>query len=137
MKFLVVEDDPIARKLMNYYLSNYGEIQEFQDGKLAINALRSTVKEHIPFDIVFIDIMMPGIDGYKVLETIQELRRNDQVSQIKAIMVSSYNDWDTIHKSYQKGCDGYIMKPVTQEKIQRVLVKIGCPCVDSSIKLNL
>lgn len=128
MIFLVVDDDPIARKLLKYYLSYHGESHESTNGILAIPAIRSAIKEGAPYDVVFIDILMPDIDGYAVLEAIQEFRQIDQMPShtTKAIVVSANNDWDTIHKVYQKGCDGYLVKPVTYDKIKKILVEIGC-----------
>ncbi len=135
MKFLIVDDDPIARKLLRYYLSYHGECHEATDGILAIPAIRSAIRECVPYDVAFIDIVMPDIDGYKVLETIQEFRQNDQMSPhtLKAIVVSANTDWDSIHKIYQKGCDGYLVKPVTYEKIKQILAEIGCLCIHNRL----
>ena len=73
MRILIVEDDLASRKIMLKILSKYGECDVTVDGLEAVDAFMLAQKENKPYDLVCLDIMMPKLDGVKVLKVIRSL----------------------------------------------------------------
>jgi DNA-binding response OmpR family regulator len=63
----------------------------------------------VAVDLVLLDIMMPGMDGYQVLDAI---RANQLTQNIPVIMISALDDIESVKKSIEKGADDYLMKPI-------------------------
>jgi two-component system, chemotaxis family, chemotaxis protein CheY len=64
MRCLIVEDDFVGRKLMQKYLSDYGECDVAVDGEEAVEAFRQAVENETPYDLICLDIMMPNMNGH-------------------------------------------------------------------------
>ena len=71
MRLLVVDDDFISRQLMNTILSQYADCDIAVSGDEAVLAYKLSHKEGRPYKGIFLDIMMPGSDGYSALKMIQ------------------------------------------------------------------
>ena len=105
-KILIVDDEPEIRDLLHLYLEKDGyEVVEAADGAEALSALQEESLKSEGIDLVILDIMMPGIDGYRVLQNIREN------SNIPVIMLSAKGtDSDKI-LGLDLGADDYITKP--------------------------
>lgn len=105
-KILIVDDEPEIRDLLHLYLEKDGyEVVEAADGAQALSALQEESLKSEGIDLVILDIMMPGIDGYRVLQNIREN------SNIPVIMLSAKGtDSDKI-LGLDLGADDYITKP--------------------------
>jgi len=103
-KIIVVEDDPDINKLIAYNLRKEGFIVEQAfDGDEALEKLRS---EH--FNIVILDIMLPGINGFDIC---QEIKERDNPSQSFIIVISARSSsQDKLH-AHILGADCYLSKP--------------------------
>ncbi|MBN1125570.1 MAG: response regulator [Sedimentisphaerales bacterium] len=125
MRFLIVEDDAVSRELLRLHLSDYGTCFEVPNGLLASEVIRNSLQEGEPFDAVFLDIMMPGMNGHEVLETLRQTEREvgSQDHRIKVIIVSALGDATNIMTAIQEGADGYIVKPVREENLLKELAK--------------
>ncbi|MBD5454121.1 MAG: response regulator transcription factor [Lachnospiraceae bacterium] len=105
-KILIVDDEPEIRDLLRLYLEKDGyDVVEAADGAQALSALQEESLQNEGIDLVILDIMMPGIDGYRVLQNIREN------SNIPVIMLSAKGtDSDKI-LGLDLGADDYITKP--------------------------
>ncbi|MDE7339325.1 MAG: response regulator transcription factor [Lachnospiraceae bacterium] len=105
-KILVADDEAEIRDLLRLYLEKDGyEVVEAADGAQALSALQEASLQKEDIDLVILDIMMPGIDGYRVLRNIREN------SNIPVIMLSAKSgDADKI-LGLDLGADDYITKP--------------------------
>lgn len=105
-KILIVDDEPEIRDLLHLYLEKDGyDVIEAADGAQALSALQALAIRGEGIDLVILDIMMPGIDGYRVLRNIRE------TSNIPVIMLSAKSaDADKI-LGLDLGADDYITKP--------------------------
>lgn len=105
-KILIVDDEPEIRDLLHLYLEKDGyDVIEAADGAQALSALQEESLRSEGIDLVILDIMMPGIDGYRVLQNIREN------SNIPVIMLSAKGtDADKI-LGLDLGADDYITKP--------------------------
>ena len=102
---LVVEDEEFNRTLIIRHLKKegYDNVEVAEDGKQAIDKVRSN-----DFDLVLLDIEMPELDGYGVLE---QLKSDMRLRDIPVIMISSIDDMDSIVKCIELGADDYLPKP--------------------------
>ena len=128
MKFLIVEDDPISSELLKPNLSGHGQCYEVTNGLLAVEVVRNSLEEDDPFDAIFLDIMMPEMNGHEVLAAIREAENEFRVPddrRTKVVMVSALGDPANITSAIQAGCDGYIIKPLREENLHKEMTKIG------------
>lgn len=116
-KILIVDDDELLQKSLNYVLSEKYEILIAGSGEKAIRAL-----ERSCHDLVLLDIRLPGMDGIETLKKIKKLDRETIV-----VMMTAYEDEEIIIKSMKIGAFGYLVKPVDigelEITIERALVK--------------
>lgn len=128
MKILIAEDDLVSRKYLNKVLSQYGECDLVVDGLEAIDAYMMSMREKEPYDLICLDIMMPKIDGVKVLKTIRDLEKQENVAieeKTKIIMTTALGETKVVQTSFDYGCDAYASKPIDVAKMLDVMKKIG------------
>jgi class 3 adenylate cyclase len=97
-----IEDNRVALK-MRLALAGYENVTEAENGLQALERLREN-----PFDLVLLDIMMPEMDGYQVLE---EMRADTELRDIPVIMVSAVDDTESIVRCIELGASDYLTKP--------------------------
>jgi len=103
-KILVVDDDPTMVKLINVNLklNNYSVV-EATSGEQALDVLG---KE--PLDLVVLDIMMPGVDGWEVLKRI---RGDNETKEMPVILVTAKTQDSDVIRGWELGADEYVIKP--------------------------
>lgn len=102
MKVLLVEDEKLIRMFIKeYFHKQEAEVVEACDGYEALTLLDES------FDIVLLDIMMPGIDGYEVCKLIR------QKSEVPILFISALSEDENKLKGYELGADDFISKPFT------------------------
>ncbi len=104
-RILVVDDSEdnrytLVRRLQR---SGYADIEIAEDGRQALEKLQSE-----PFDLVLLDIMMPEMDGFQVLE---HLKEDVQLRNLPVIMISALDDLDSVVKCIELGAEDYLLKP--------------------------
>jgi DNA-binding response OmpR family regulator len=108
MKILIVEDDADARTIMQTFLKAKGhEIVTASDGLEALQQF-----ERAKPDLVLLDVMMPKMDGWEVLESIRAQ------SPIPIVMVTAKDATDEIVKGFSSGVDDYIVKPFKLREVE-------------------
>jgi len=128
MKILIVDDDFISRKILQGSLKSLGTCDMACDGEEALLAFQEAVKEGQPYQLILLDIMMPGIDGMEVLKKIREGEDRAKIygsDRVKIAMSTCLNDKDHVIVSFHQGCDGYILKPFTPDSVLFDLKKHG------------
>jgi len=117
VKALVVDDSAAVRKSMEIQLGLFGmHIDYAETGEEALEHTQVTTD----YDIIFLDIMMPGIDGYKVCKT---LRANKYFKQTPIIMLTGKGSRFDKLKGTMAGASLYLTKPVEQGQLQEVIKK--------------
>ena len=119
LKILVVEDDFTSRFILQSYLADFGDPHVAVDGYEAISATKGAMAAKAPYDLVCLDIMMPGIDGKKVAEEIRRLESEAGFEgATRVVMTSAINDQKTIdHLTNNNYCNLYLLKPVSIKKL--------------------
>lgn len=101
---LIVDDDPLNRRLLAKSLENDGHrTTQFDNGFAALAA----IKEDQP-DLVLLDVEMPGLDGIEVLERI---KGDDELRHVPVIMISGIEDTASIVRCIEAGAEDFLPKP--------------------------
>lgn len=111
---LVVDDSPTVRKSLVLELGSFNiQVDTAETGEQGLEML-----EKNQYDIIFLDVVMPGADGYQVCKTI---RRNQQTKLTPVVMLTSKSSpFDKVRGSLA-GCSAYLTKPVEYENFYQVL----------------
>jgi len=107
---LAVDDIPLNLVLVQKMLSRFKfEIRTAENGQQALDA----VSNRKP-DLILLDLMMPGIDGFEV---IKRLREDPATSDIRIVILSALNSNEDVVKGFDLGANDFIMKPIIMEKL--------------------
>jgi len=114
-KILVVDDEESYRDMMAMQLERAGyEVHAAEDAAAALRLLETG-----PVDLIFSDILMPGMTGIELLE---ELGKRGSLAPV--IVMSAYGNIDTAFDAIRKGAYDYISKPARKEEVLLVLTKL-------------
>ncbi len=127
MKCLIVEDNRQDSQLLSRMLMTYGNSDFAENGGDAFEIFKQAHAAEEPYDVIFLDIMMPGMDGNEVLRRIREWEKNNLGNGIpvQIVMASSKSDTDTIISSYDDGCQHFFMKPYDKNDLFLLMEKMG------------
>lgn len=116
---LVVEDDDGIRDLLAYKLrtSDY-EVTTVDDGADCLDH----IEDGLAPDAVILDAMLPGVDGYEVLE---RLRAHDRHADVPVIMVTGMGLEDNVVRGFEVGADDYVTKPFSPSEL---VARLGRLC---------
>lgn len=107
---LLVDDIPLNILLIEKLLKKFGfQIQKATSGQKALDAIAAN-----PPHLVLLDIMMPGMSGYEVLENI---RQTKSASELPVVMLSALSANDDISKANALGANDFLSKPVVKERL--------------------
>ncbi len=131
MRVLVVEDDFGSRRMMQKLLESYKEVDVdvVVDGEESIEAFKIAWEEGRPYDLIFMDIMMPKMDGHEALKRMRALERDMGVKpsdEAQIIMTSVLEDPKNVIEAYYGGsATSYLIKPIDREKLEDELERLG------------
>lgn len=118
-RVLVVDDSPAIQKSLQINLANLPQISVID---FAINGESALEKADAQqYDLIFLDVMMPGIDGY---ETCARLRKKQEYKKTPIVMVSGKTSPLDEVKGVMSGCTTYLTKPVKTEAFQQLSGRI-------------
>jgi len=115
LEVMIVDDDVASRDLLSGMLRTQfqARISTMADGVEAMRECRDK-----SFSIIFLDIEMPGTDGFEVLKVIKSIHPNQFVA-----MVSGHSSLDYVKKAMGMGASGFIVKPFSTSRVQAVIDK--------------
>ncbi len=128
MKILIVDSDVISRKTLKKVISPLGETRTASDGQTTIEYFNEAWDDGLPFDLIFLDIMLEDMDGIEVLNKIREIEKEKGIPKAKkskVIMVTSKMEKEIVMSSIHAGCSDYIVKPIKKEKVYEKLEHLG------------
>ncbi|HYE10609.1 MAG TPA: response regulator [Patescibacteria group bacterium] len=127
MRILIAEDDLVSRRFLSGFLSKYGECDFVVDGLEALDAFLISLQDEKPYDLICLDIMMPKVDGVKVLKTIRDLETQKGLlpeKRAKIIMTTALAEADYVKNAFGIGCEAYAAKPIDTAKFLDVMKKL-------------
>ena len=128
MRTLVVDDDLVSRRLLRSLVTAFSECEVAVNGRDALQLFESRHATGTPFELICLDVMLPELDGYEVLEAIRKFEAQHQVglSQCaKIIFFTSVEDPQLVGRSYAIGCQAMVAKPVDRDKLIHALGAAG------------
>lgn len=128
LKILIVEDDFYCRRLLQRLLSPYGECDVAVNGKEAVEAYEKSLDDEFGYDLVCLDLVLPEMDGHETLKRIRELEEKRGIFAnrcVKVIITSAVKDKRDILDAYCTGCEGYVPKPISREKLLSTVKNLG------------
>ena len=112
---LAVDDIPLNLLLVQKMLSRFNfTLRTASNGQQALDAVAAQKP-----DLILLDLMMPGIDGFEV---IRRLRENPDTADIQIIILSALNSNEDVVKGFSMGANDFIMKPIIMEKLLSCVV---------------
>lgn len=129
-RVLVVDDDRTNRMMLTYRLEMAGlETATSENGLEALQMLRES-----EFDVVLLDILMPGMDGYATLDL---MKHDQQLSRTPVIMMSAVGDLDSVVRCLEMGAEDYLPKPLDHllltSRVDNILLKIRLEQVEQGL----
>ena len=112
---LAVDDIPLNLLLVQKMLARYNfKMRTAANGQQALDAVSAEKP-----DLILLDLMMPGIDGFEV---IRRLKNNPDTADIRIVILSALNSNEDVVKGFNLGADDFIMKPIIMEKLLSCVV---------------
>jgi len=128
VKCLIVEDDFISRRLLKELLSSFGDCDIAVNGQEGIDSFRLAHESKRPYDLIFMDIMMPIVDGLEALQVIRTLEKRMEIPPAltaKIVMTTALDDPHTVIKAFNDGeATSYIVKPITRQSLAKEMVAL-------------
>jgi two-component system cell cycle response regulator len=111
---LLIEDDPLSARLVDLILKSEGHrVIMAQNGFQGLKIAQGT-----PLDLVLLDLMLPGMDGFEVL---RKLRADPKTAQVKVVIVSAKSQPADKEKAAELGIDYYLTKPYRKVELLDVV----------------
>jgi CheY-like chemotaxis protein len=118
---LLIEDERSDAMLIKRALTRAGfagEIEHAFDGSLGLAWLRRHAENGDLPSLVLLDLKLPGMSGFEVLE---EIRRSSQTRQIPIVVLAGSSDANSINRAYERGANSYLIKSPDPEEVNRLM----------------
>lgn len=115
LKTLIVDDEPLARQELQYLLERVGGVEILAQGTNGIEAVE-LIREHRP-DLVFLDVQMPGLDGFAVLKKL--LDRKMAMPQV--VFATAFNQYAV--RAFEVNAVDYLLKPFDRKRVLQTIEK--------------
>jgi two-component system, chemotaxis family, chemotaxis protein CheY len=128
MKTLILEDDYASRLVLQRILLGYGEVHVAVNGKEALRMFTAAHAEGAPYEVIFLDLMVPEMSGHAVLREIRAYEQQNKIAKehvVRILMVTALSDRESVVQAIKDGCDAYLVKPLQADQVRQQLVKFG------------
>ena len=125
MRSLVVDDEFVALSKMVLMLSPYGQCDAATNGEQAMSMLRNALDQGEPYDLIALDINMPGTNGLQLLQTINCEEQCRKTPRARKIIVSAASSRSNVTRAVERRCDAFLVKPVSRDVLAATLQKLG------------
>lgn len=116
-RILLVDDNQDNRMLFKAYLKNTAyEIDEAENGQIAVEMYQQK-----KYDLIFMDMQMPVLDGYGATRVIRELEADNRKPATPVIALTAHAGREEVDKSITAGCDSHLSKPVKKSTLLKTL----------------
>ena len=140
MNILIVDDEKISRTILTSKLRKLGSCVAVDSSQKALEELEKSKKEGTPYDLITLDVSMPGMDGRHMLQHIRRKEIEAKIpkeNRVKVLMVTARMNMNTIKECIRMGCNGYLVKPVSRYQLLQNLEKMGFDTQDSVKKTKV
>jgi CheY-like chemotaxis protein len=116
LKILIVEDNPANQLLVVKILDQVGFTADIDVAVNGVEAVKLVSKS--PYDLIFMDLQMPAMDGY---EAMRKIRSSGAIIQPRIIVISANVQPEDVNNSYSAGADGFLPKPIDREAMVDII----------------
>lgn len=116
LKTLVVDDEPLARKGLSVRLETFEELELMPECPTSRAAVKAIVEQRP--DLVFLDIQMPGLNGFEVLKAVKEQR----AELPSVVFVTAYDEYAI--KAFEVRALDYLLKPVDDDRLKECIERV-------------
>jgi two-component system LytT family response regulator/two-component system response regulator LytT len=134
---LIIDDEPLARQELQYLLDDAGGVTVLAHGTNGIEAVE-LIRNHKP-DVIFLDVRMPGLDGFAVLKKVLGAGRRAALPQI--VFATAFDQYAV--KAFEVNAVDYLLKPFDSKRVLRTLEKVrarramGSDATDESVAITV
>lgn len=126
MKALIVDDVEINRDMLAFFLEGRSSVVCAESGEEALKLVEEALGADDYFDLICMDISMPGMDGHEALKRIRAMESECGNMRATVFMVTASSSPDDMFDALvQGGCDDYLTKPLMQQSFSDLLSKHG------------
>jgi two-component system LytT family response regulator/two-component system response regulator LytT len=122
---LIIDDEPLARQELQYLLDAAGGVAVLAQGTNGIEAV-DLIRTHKP-DVVFLDVRMPGLDGFAVLKKLLTLDRRMKLPQV--VFATAFDQYAV--KAFEVNAVDYLLKPFDSKRVVKTLEKVRTRLADT------
>jgi two-component system, LytTR family, response regulator LytT len=115
---LIIDDEPLARQELQYLLDAAGDVQVLAVGTNGIEAVQ-LIRTHKP-DVIFLDVQMPGLDGFAVLKKVLQLDKKGRLPQV--VFATAYDQYAV--RAFEVNAVDYLLKPFDKARLVKTLDKV-------------
>ncbi|MBF0339113.1 MAG: response regulator [Nitrospirae bacterium] len=133
MNTLIVDDEPVTTKMLKRLFSRYGLCEAATNGDDAVTLFKDAWHMDRPYDLIVMDVMMPGRTGIEAYETIREYERQCNVkngAEVKIVLMTGMGISRELFNLYKTSCMAYLYKPVDMKELLGVLSRLKLPLND-------
>jgi two-component system response regulator LytT len=112
---LIIDDEPLARQELQYLLERAGGVEVLAQGTNGIEAVE-LIREHKP-DVVFLDVQMPGLDGFAVLKKLLDRK----VPMPQVVFATAFNQYAV--RAFEVNAVDYLLKPFDRKRVMLTIEK--------------
>ena len=127
MKCLIVDDEVFCREFVATLLSATADCSQASGGMEALEKYNAALATDEPFDLVIMDIMMPGMSGHDAAKAIRHIEKEQKTAKrVNIVMLTALNSSNDAMESFCSAQSAaYLVKPVSKEGLFNVLSKLG------------
>jgi CheY-like chemotaxis protein len=115
---LIIDDEPLARQELQYLLDAAGDVSVVAQGTNGIEAVE-LIRTHKP-DVIFLDVRMPGLDGFAVLKKV--LAQDKKMKLPQVVFATAFDQYAV--KAFEVNAVDYLLKPFDSKRVNRTLDKV-------------
>src|ERR1700677_4341661 len=115
---LIIDDEPLARQELQYLLDAAGDVSVLAQGTNGIEAVE-LIRTHKP-DVIFLDVRMPGLDGFAVLKKV--LAQDKKMKLPQVVFATAFDQYAV--KAFEVNAVDYLLKPFDSKRVHRTLEKV-------------
>lgn len=118
MTAVIVDDEELSREELKYLLTTAGGVDVLAEGKNGVEAVE-LIREHHP-DVVFLDVQMPGLDGFAVLKKLLEKANGEPLPQI--IFATAFDQYAV--RAFDVNAIDYLLKPFDRDRLLQAIERV-------------
>ncbi|HKZ17840.1 MAG TPA: response regulator [Geobacteraceae bacterium] len=129
MKCLIIDDDEFNRDFVATLLGDVAECDEAANSEEGVAGFTEALQSDAPYDLIFQDIMMPGINGHETAKTIRSIEKAKGIQAGKGVRIVMLTALNSPQDAMESFCAfqsaAYVVKPVSKEKLLDVISTLG------------